>query len=530
MSSKKPSSLKSFYKKNNDTFTQAVSNIARQTFYKNLPNFRFGFELETQSFCSRTCDNYRSSNSYESARYDLDAFALARNVASDAICASKFSEVSSHMYKFFTTYFDYLVLERFIRSKYPRRYSSTHFSSDRKNLLDTLLRENPELTVGDYHQWLKERQPRSRQATYIGRMQANLLNYHNGCNFSYFLNEPNPFYVDRESYRITDNTPIEPSFNSVNSYYSYHVSKFIQSLDSTASSLSVPYVEYGTDATVKGPEIRTVGGLSLTKIRESLAALDVLPKVVDSECSFHVHFSVNGVRMEEHKPDFHLALYEGLLNHLHELPSEVKNRISRGSWRERYFDFKPCTNKYTAIAWRHQTWEFRCFGGISSYKDQLKCVMVAAKAFYWACRAYSGKERRFLTSISQLSNGSFYSKAIDRVVRGKTPTVFTSVIRQLRDEGNTDDMVPERLKKRQTPATTLNISSGELMFETGSNPWNVILEPVMQMEYQSMGLTGDGEVSAEDVQSIDGNSLSQYMYLDRTAFEQRPASSTQEEV
>jgi hypothetical protein len=467
MSSERNSPLKSFYKNNSDPFTKEVKSIARQSFYKNLPRFKFGFELETQSLVGRTCDNWRNSCSYENERYDLDAFEMAKNAANDALLDTKFSEVSEHMFRYFSTFLDYLTLERFIRSKYPRRYPSRHFNADRRGILSQLLRENQEITVRMYRSWLTNRQPRSRQATLISRMIGNLIHYSNGCNYGFFTNETNPYFVNKENFRIINPNP-EPTFNSVNSYFSHYAKSSLE----PHGHIRVPYVEYGTDATVKGPEIRTVGGLGISAIRQSLVALEHLPKTVDSNCSFHVHFSVDKVSIGSYKADFHLALYEGLLNHLHELPDEVKDRISKASWRDRYFGFNATTDKYVAVAWRSHTWEFRCFGGVSSYKDQLKCVMVAAKAFYWACRAYSGKEKRFLLHANQLGNSGFYSKAIDRVVRGKTPTVFTSVIRQLRDAGNVDDMLPERIKKdRLRTVTCLNVPSAP-------NTVNQWVEPV----------------------------------------------------
>jgi hypothetical protein len=360
-------------------------------------------------------------------------------------------------------------------------------------------------------------------------MQRNLIDYANGCNFNYFTNERNPYYVNKEDYRIVDPNP-EPTFNNVNSYYSHYVKKALEEAGHT-DVLKVPHVEYGTDATVKGPEIRTRGGLGIQAIRESLAVLERIPKTVDSNCSFHVHFSVEGMQVGSYRTDFHLALYEGLLNHLHELPEEVKSRISKTNWRERYFNFRAGSDKYLAVAWRSYTWEFRCFGGVSSYKDQLKCVIVAAKAFHWACRAYSGREKRFLTSANQLEGNSFYSKAIDRVVRGKTPTVFTSVIRQLRDEGNTEDMIPKRLRKSRMAVPTLNVQSGELEWVTASNSWSIALEPMaaLQNSVTHVRTIEPISFSVSDVQSIDGNSLSQYMYIDRNAFEQHLSSSTQGE-
>jgi hypothetical protein len=430
--------LNNFYKKRHNPFIQEVSLIARSNFYKVLPSFRFGFELETQNLVNRECNDYRNAISYEAERYDMDAYQQAKAESWTRLCNTMFRDPDlRHIYTYVIDGVgDHATLEKFIRHQFPRRYSSSFFTADRiSKIKDILQNEACVLTYGMYKDWLLRTRPHHRATVNTNRRLSYLIESHNGFGYGSSelnrqLNANNPFFTDKESFRIVNRVPVE-RFSNVNEYYTRHVGTFLETI---GEAPYVPHVEYGTDATVKGPEVRTRGGLPFNHIRSAIKALSKVPMSVDNQCSFHVHFSVSEVAMPRYDKEFHLALYEGLLNHLHELPQNVKNRIAQKNWRNRYFGFRICSDKYAAIAWRSNTWEFRCFGGVSSYEDQLKCILAAAKSFHWACKAYTGKERRFLTSEDQLTDGSYYSKAIDRVVAGKSPTVFTSVVRQLREE------------------------------------------------------------------------------------------------
>lgn len=156
----------------------------------------------------------------------------------------------------------------------------------------------------------------------------------------------------------------------------------------------IPDLEVGSDGTVDGFEFRTEGGLTHERVLDvAEQLLDNHVHRVDVRCSFHVHVSCvanplpNGAEYyHEYDTEFQRRLYAYLLDHLAEVPVGVLQRWADAGWLNQYFPFRTSEDKYAFVSCHDQypTWEFRCFGNLSTVEDARRCIDLAAGAFHYA--------------------------------------------------------------------------------------------------------------------------------------------------
>lgn len=159
-------------------------------------------------------------------------------------------------------------------------------------------------------------------------------------------------------------------------------------------------LDVGTDGTVRGFEIRTVGALTIPNF---MRALDVVfaPGVthaVDIGCSFHLHIGLTSGKLP-YSAKVQAAMYEYLLMNIDKVPEKVRTRWSTlatggtsGSGREasQYFRLDLHHTKYTFVnSHGLGTWEFRCFGNVDNKKDALACLRLAIGAMRYAAQVAS---------------------------------------------------------------------------------------------------------------------------------------------
>jgi len=150
-------------------------------------------------------------------------------------------------------------------------------------------------------------------------------------------------------------------------------------------------MDWVTDGSVDGVEIRTQGAPTAAAfLRSAKHAFKLVQQgtiTVDGHCSFHIHLSFPGVK-HAYSSRFQRLLIEGLLKQAHTLPDSVLKRWSNSNWREQYFQLNLSHEKYTFINFHDHfdTWEFRCFGNISTFHEAVACLKAAVLAFKFAYR------------------------------------------------------------------------------------------------------------------------------------------------
>jgi len=164
-----------------------------------------------------------------------------------------------------------------------------------------------------------------------------------------------------------------------------------------------PLLDAKADNSVKGPEITTLGGCSYTDFCEALDMLMRNWMVVDKHCSFHIHLSLPGVKHSYGKR-FQQSMLEYILAHQKEVPACVKQRWQDHEWVAKYYGFTLDDDKYRFVAFRGMTWEFRCFGNVSTVKDAMTCLDLAIRAFQHAYRVKLGMQKP-LTSVGTTFDG-----------------------------------------------------------------------------------------------------------------------------
>jgi hypothetical protein len=142
---------------------------------------------------------------------------------------------------------------------------------------------------------------------------------------------------------------------------------------------------YESDGTVEGPEIQTTGAMTSTQFAQAAMTIFKNNVEVDTRCSFHIHVSLPEIN---HSYGRHIQawIYEYLISHLDEVPECVLTRWRNKNWMNRFFGMTLSTDKYSFVAYRgdHKTWEFRCFGNVSSAIDAMTCLQLATKAMQYA--------------------------------------------------------------------------------------------------------------------------------------------------
>jgi hypothetical protein len=139
------------------------------------------------------------------------------------------------------------------------------------------------------------------------------------------------------------------------------------------------------DTSVQGFEFTTVGGLTLDDAKR--IAIEALKPEwqhqVDEACSFHIHVSVTDHELP-YSTRFQRAAWEYLAVHLDEVPTAVRARWRNAYQRDKYFALTADSEKRRFVAWRRATWEFRCFGNVSTAEDAHRCLDLAERAVRYA--------------------------------------------------------------------------------------------------------------------------------------------------
>lgn len=181
-------------------------------------------------------------------------------------------------------------------------------------------------------------------------------------------------------------------------------------------------IEAKPDGSVRGPEFIVKGnGVEAAQfsrlIKTLLRTFDV---EVDTGCSFHVHVSVPGIK-HTYGGLLQVRLMEYLLANVDRVPESVRER-----WRQdtRYFQPRVSRDKFSFVNFHERcgTWEFRCFGNVSTAKDAMRCLRLAVEALQFAYRVSLGlAESKFANEaewVPAIYAGVIAdSEHLDRVVR-----------------------------------------------------------------------------------------------------------------
>jgi len=142
------------------------------------------------------------------------------------------------------------------------------------------------------------------------------------------------------------------------------------------------------DCSVKGPEIATIGPLTVKEFMERLKIVTAAEFVSDPRCSFHIHMSVDGVS-HRYGQLFQNWMMEYMLMRYESFPDWLKERFRYGYrnqsyWFDRYYAPRLSQDRFAMIAYRGRTWEFRFFGNVNSYQEGLYCLNLAIRALRYA--------------------------------------------------------------------------------------------------------------------------------------------------
>lgn len=175
-------------------------------------------------------------------------------------------------------------------------------------------------------------------------------------------------------------------------------------MDFLRNKVVIDDLEIGVDGSVPGFEFRTLGGLDVPRFETASRKLfEALTHEVNSRCSFHVHVAIKGVK---HKWSERLqqAMTEYVLSQMERVPSGVKSR-----WQAigdnnigQFFQPGVVDQKYAFVHQhkKYNTWEFRCFGNISSHADAMACLNIAMEAIQHAQKITSGDAKLLADKFS----------------------------------------------------------------------------------------------------------------------------------
>lgn len=163
-------------------------------------------------------------------------------------------------------------------------------------------------------------------------------------------------------------------------------------------------VEFGNDQSVAGPEIRTIGGLSVGAFMKALNAVTCEELEVDEGCSFHIHLSIPGVK-HSYGQNLQAAIMDYFLSNINRLPECVRMRLASDAVR--FFEFNLSQEKFRFVHWHAQgTIEFRLFGNVDNYKDGMKCLLEAVRALQHAYKVVHLKQAKLNLSVQMLADVS----------------------------------------------------------------------------------------------------------------------------
>lgn len=161
--------------------------------------------------------------------------------------------------------------------------------------------------------------------------------------------------------------------------------------------ISAPHIEVGSDNSVRGGEVRTLGALKPTEFMAAATALFTGHDFeIDTGCSFHIHLSVPGIR-HTYGTRLQGELMAYILENSHRLPESVRDRLCSDAVR--FCMFKLDRDKMRAVHGHPQrTWEFRLFGNVTNQYDAWKCLLLAIDALRHAYQVQARKTTGLLTT------------------------------------------------------------------------------------------------------------------------------------
>jgi hypothetical protein len=350
---------------------KVMKTIAYLPFYKALKYFRIGFELECQALNGKITEDCKRHNQVQRQYREAD-YRNGIKASYDRLIATEFIYQDGNgndiprVWLAVTTLTSKLWFIRFLKRKYPNEFPDLKASTTTYDAIKEIL-ATKQVKFSDFLQVVSE----------IGDMYP-VNPYPSLCqSINAWVSDPSlkwaAYFVDKE--RFVD-PEVAPRFENIHDYFVWHAKKANLPWPSKLSA--------GTDGTVRGPELRTIGGLTVQECIQTVNMISQHDVKVDRGCSFHIHVSVAdndfGVG---HYEEFHKALWEGLMKQWSRLPDPVKDRAKNGN-KQYYKMSADRGDRYCAVAYRNKTWEFRLFGGISSKKDQLICVSIALRALHYA--------------------------------------------------------------------------------------------------------------------------------------------------
>lgn len=140
-----------------------------------------------------------------------------------------------------------------------------------------------------------------------------------------------------------------------------------------------------SDASVSGCEfVLDGGGIPYDGTIDAIGIITDVELQIDSKCSFHVHVSEEN-RRHKYGPRFQYLMCKYIADRLSSCPTGLLDRWNT-EWRTRYYAFAKSDKRMSFVAYRseHESWEFRCFGNVSTKEDMIFCVNMARDAYMYA--------------------------------------------------------------------------------------------------------------------------------------------------
>lgn len=199
--------------------------------------------------------------------------------------------------------------------------------------------------------------------------------------------------------------------------------------NAVADEISAPYIEVGSDSSVRGGEIRTIGALSPQEFMSAAIALfNGHDFEIDEGCSFHIHLSVPGVKHTYGKR-LQAEMMAYLLEHSNRLPRRVQERLKSSAIR--FCQFKLDSDKMRAVHGHPQkTWEFRLFGNITKATDAWRCLLLAIDALRHAYRVRLNMTKPLIDADTAIDFDTIASDAVKAMRSLRAQVRYNKVIKK----------------------------------------------------------------------------------------------------
>lgn len=160
-------------------------------------------------------------------------------------------------------------------------------------------------------------------------------------------------------------------------------------------------LEVGSDASVRGFEFRTTGGLTFDEFKAASGSVFGINHRIDKKCSFHIHLSLPDVQ-HKYGEKFQAAMVEYLAQHVGRAPRTVRTRWKTLRRNQYISTLIGQGNKYNFVNKHDQlnTWEFRGFGNVKNSRDALKCLDLAVEAMQHAYAVLAGDETTLYETLN----------------------------------------------------------------------------------------------------------------------------------